>query len=142
MIERARYPLLFQEQKVMWGTTAMRLVFELEPPIPELVSNVRMAAFSGDRVLVIDTREFGVSAFPGGMLEPDEDWRRALERELLEEAGARALTYEVVGRTRFRSGAGKPYRPHLPHPELHQVVAFGDASRRLRSRLWMRSTLG
>jgi 8-oxo-dGTP diphosphatase len=60
------------------------------------------------------------------MLEPGEDWTQALERELLEEAGARALTYEVVGRVHFRSGADKPFRSWLPHPEFHQVVGFGD----------------
>lgn len=70
-------------REATWGAAEIRFVFELEPPVPELVSGVRCAGFAGDRVLMINTQEFGVSAFPGGTLEPGEDWARALERELL-----------------------------------------------------------
>jgi hypothetical protein len=49
------------------------------------------------------------------MLEPGEDWTHALERELLEEAGARPLSIEVVGRIHVWSGLDAPFRPHLPH---------------------------
>jgi GrpB-like predicted nucleotidyltransferase (UPF0157 family) len=104
----------------------MRYAFEPEPPEAELIGNVRCACFSGDKVLVIETVEFGLSAFPGGMLEPREDWTHALERELLEEAGARPLSIEVVGRIRFWSGLDAPFRPHLPHPEFHQVVTYAE----------------
>lgn len=123
----ARYPLLSSGiQEVTWGSARMRFVFELEPPTPELIGNVRAVGFSAERVLLIDTAEFGVSAFPGGTLEPGEDWMQALERELLEEAGARLLDFEVVGRLHFWSGAERPYRAHLPHPEFHQVVGYGE----------------
>jgi hypothetical protein len=47
----------------------MRFVFEPEPPVPELVGNVRCACFSGDEIILIETEEFGLSAFPGGVLE-------------------------------------------------------------------------
>jgi 8-oxo-dGTP diphosphatase len=125
-VDPERYPLLVSEQEAMWGSTRMRFVFEIEPPTLELVANVRCAGFSDERVLLIRTEEFGLSAFPGGVLEPGEDWEQTLERELLEEAGARPLSYEVVGRIHFWSGRAEPYRPHLPHPEFQSVVTFAE----------------
>ena len=126
-IDPARYPSLFSGvQETTWSDTTMRFVFEPVSPIPELIGNVRCACFSSDRVVVIETEEFGLSALPGGVLEPGEDWRQALERELLEEAGARPLAVEEVGRIHFWSGFDAPYRPHLPHPEFQQVVTYAD----------------
>lgn len=82
--DRARYPRLSRARGKRRGARPRYgFLFELEPPVPELLSGVRCAAFAGDRVLMINTQEFGVSAFPGGTLEPGEDWARALERELL-----------------------------------------------------------
>jgi 8-oxo-dGTP diphosphatase len=125
-IDPARYPLLASFQEVTWGTTQMRFRFDAEPPDPDLISNVRCAAFVGDRVVLIETEEFGLTCFPGGTLDEGEDWSRALERELLEETGTRPLSVEVVGRLRFWSGADEPYRPYLPFPEFHQIVTVAE----------------
>jgi NUDIX domain-containing protein len=100
-LDPSGYPLLCSIQEATWGSRTMRFLFEPLPAEPDLVGNVRCACFSGDRALVIDSAEFGLSGFPGGMLEPGEDWALALERELLEEAGARPESVEVVGRIHF-----------------------------------------
>jgi 8-oxo-dGTP pyrophosphatase MutT (NUDIX family) len=104
----------------------MRFSFEPLPPEEGMIANVRCAAFVGERVVVIDTAEFGLSAFPGGTLEPGESWQQALARELLEEAGARTHGIEVIGRLRFHSGADTAYRPDLPFPDFQQVVTIAD----------------
>ena len=125
-LDPLRYPLLTGWHEVTWGSSKMRYAFELEPPDPALISNVRCAAFVGDRVVLIDTEEFGLSVFPGGTLEEGEDWRSALERELLEETGTRPVSIEVIGRISFRSEAEEPYRAHLPFPDFHEVVTVAE----------------
>src|SRR5687767_7814502 len=53
------------------------------------------------RVLLVRQWRYGISAptleIPGGMLDEGEDERAAVERELLEETGHRARSFERVG---------------------------------------------
>jgi 8-oxo-dGTP pyrophosphatase MutT (NUDIX family) len=63
---------------------------------------------------------------PGGGLEPGEDYLMAARRELLEEAGARLLSFQLFGAWRCFSLDAKPYRPHLPWPEFYRVVGVGE----------------
>jgi 8-oxo-dGTP pyrophosphatase MutT (NUDIX family) len=63
---------------------------------------------------------------PGGTLEPDEGYIDTARRELLEEAGARLLSFRLIGAWRCFSLADKPYRPHLPFPEYYRVVGVGE----------------
>ena len=51
--------------------------------------------------------------------------RTRSSRELIEEAGARLITFDPFGAWHCFSTAPKPYRPHLPHPEFYRVVGYG-----------------
>ena len=62
---------------------------------------------------------------PGGTLEPGESYSNAISRELIEEAGARLITFEPFGAWHCFSTAPKPHRPHLPHPEFYRLVGYG-----------------
>ena len=74
-------------------------------------------------VLRLQTGEWEV---PGGTLEPGESYSDAISRELIEEAGARLITFEPFGAWHCFSTALKPYRPHLPHPEFYRLVGYGS----------------
>jgi 8-oxo-dGTP diphosphatase len=104
----------------------MRAQFEnLDMPPPHLISNVNVVPYVGDQWLVIRL-ENGNWEIPGGTLEPDESYLDAARRELLEEAGARLLTFQIFGAWKCISEAPKPYRPHLPHPEFYRLVGYGE----------------
>ena len=66
-----------------------------------------------------------MAGITGGTLEPGESYMAAIERELIEEAGARLYSFEYLGAWHCYSDADKPYRPHLPWPEFYRVVGFG-----------------
>ena len=93
------------------------------PPL-NLISNVNLVPFKGDRWLVLRL-ETGEWEVPGGTLEPGESYSDAISHELIEEAGARLITFEPLGAWHCFSTAPKPYRPHLPHPEFYWLVGYG-----------------
>lgn len=63
---------------------------------------------------------------PGGTREPNEPYSETLQRELMEEAGARLLDYQPLGAWYCISRAEKPYRPHTPHPAFYRYVVTGE----------------
>ena len=122
LISKKDFPHLFGSTS--WGTVTC--TFECLNQIPPLdrISNVNLVPFKGDRWLILrlQTGEWEV---PGGTLEPGESYSDAISRELMEEAGARLITFEPFGAWHCFSTASKPYRPHLPHPEFYRLVGYG-----------------
>ena len=121
---QSNFPNLFGDTS--WGTVTCRFEPLNEMPPPNLISNVNLVPFKGDRWLVLrlQTGEWEV---PGGTLEPGESYSEAISRELIEEAGAHLITFEPLGAWHCFSTASKPYRPHLPHPEFYRLVGYGAA---------------
>ena len=119
---QSNFPNLFAD--TTWGTVTCRFEPLNEMPPLDLISNVNLVPFKGDRWLMLrlQTGEWEV---PGGTLEPGESYADAISRELIEEAGARLITFEPLGAWHCFSTASKPYRPHLPHPEFYRLVGYG-----------------
>lgn len=105
----------------------MSLQFALcdSPPPDALVSNVNIVPLIGDRCLVLLFAN-GDWEIPGGTLEPGETYLEAIQRELMEEAGARLLTFNVFGAWQCHSSMTEPYRSHLPHPDFYRVAGYGQ----------------
>lgn len=119
------YPHLFQETTWVWGPTRVKFVLsENLPPIHQ-ISNVNVIPRIQKKWITICLKD-GTWEIPGGTLEPNEDYLSAARRELLEEVGARLISFRVIGAWHCFSLADKPYRPHLPFPEHYRIVGIGD----------------
>jgi 8-oxo-dGTP diphosphatase len=110
-----RYPGLFAPQR--WEWAGIDAKFSTALPSANLVTNVHVVGFVGDRIVVCrDARGFWF--LPGGTREPAESVERCADRELQEEAGARlAGPMQWLGAHHCVSDHPSPYRSHQPHPE-------------------------
>ena len=94
-------------------------------PVKGLISNINLVPCVGDQWIVLRLQD-GAWEIPGGTLEPGEGYLDTLSRELMEEAGARLVSFHLIGAWHCHSLADKPYRPHLTFPEHYRVVGWGE----------------
>jgi len=123
-VYKEKYPNLFGTYD--WGKSVSDFDVYEEIPPERLISNVNIVPFIEDKCVLIRL-DNGNWEIPGGTLEANESYKAAIERELIEEAGARLVApIKVFGAWKFISSAEKPYRPHLPHPIFYRVVGYGE----------------
>jgi 8-oxo-dGTP diphosphatase len=120
-----KFPHLFQEVIWPWGPTRARFELMKRAPVKELISNINLVPCVGDQWIVLRLQD-GSWEIPGGTLEPGENDLDTLSRELMEEAGARLVSFHLIGAWHCHSLADQPYRPHLPFPEHYRVVGWGE----------------
>lgn len=123
-VMQTRYPHLFREVIWPWGPTQARFELMETAPPGHLIANVNVVPQVGDRWLILKLQD-GSWEIPGGTLEPGETYLKTARRELLEEAGARLITFQLFGAWHCYSQAAKPYRPHVPFPEFYRLVGIG-----------------
>lgn len=104
-----------------FNNTDVRFIRRTELPPDELIGNVNVVPHYNGR-WVVAIADDGDVMIPGGTRERNEPIEAALQRELLEEAGARVLNYAVVGMWRCVRLTHQPYRPQMPHPLLYRLV--------------------
>jgi len=122
---KEKYPHLFC--KVLWEWGPIRAEFKqlyTEPP-HNLIAHVNLVPRIGNNWVLLKHKS-GNWDIPGGTLEPGETYKSALQRELLEEAGAELGSFQILGAWHCISMAEKPYRPHMPFPEFYRLVGYGQ----------------
>ncbi|WP_412539324.1 NUDIX hydrolase [Longispora sp. K20-0274] len=124
MTYATRYPVLHAPQR--WDWAGIDAVFTTEPVPDELVTNIHVVAFVGERIVLCrDTRD--VWFLPGGTREEGESIVDCVARELREEAGVSlAGPLGLIGAHRCVSDRPEPYKPWQPHPERAMLWCHAD----------------
>ena len=119
------YPHLFCETLWEWGPIRAKFKqLDTEPP-NNLIANVNLVPRTGSNWVLLQHKN-GAWDIPGGTLESGETYMDTLRRELLEEAGAKLCSFQILGAWHCISMAEKPYRPHMPFPEFYRLVGYGQ----------------
>jgi 8-oxo-dGTP diphosphatase len=125
MVDELDYPVLFGTTQATWAPIDLHFQLLTGEVDSDRLARVYVVPFVGDACVVLGFQH-GDLGPAGGGLEPGENFRAALERELAEEAGARLLTYTPFAMLRCHSRAAAAYRPHLPHPDYDCLYGYGD----------------
>lgn len=121
----AQFPALFTPTQ-WFGNTDVQFTLLSEPPENTLIANINIIPRIEDKWLILRT-EAGTWEIPGGTREPNESLLETLQRELLEEAGAKISNKIIpIGAWKCYCHAGKPYRPHTPHPVYYRYVVTAE----------------
>ncbi|WP_405137372.1 NUDIX hydrolase [Nocardia sp. NBC_01388] len=119
-----RYPLLHTPARWEWG--GLDVQFSTELPADELVTNIHVICFVGDRIVLCrDDRDVWI--VPGGTREASESVLECVIRELREEAGAElAGPMQWIGAHHAVTDRPAPYRPWQPHPRKAWLWCTAD----------------
>lgn len=120
-----QFPHLFNEVTWPWGRTRAKFMLLDRVPQHEEIANVDIVPRIGENWVMLQLSD-GSWDIPGGTLEPGEGYLDAIQRELMEEAGARLISHQLIGAWWCQSLAEKPYRPHLPFPYFYRLVLTGE----------------
>ncbi|MBL1073691.1 NUDIX domain-containing protein [Nocardia sp. 2] len=121
-----RYPLLYAPARWEWG--GLDVQFSTDLPPDELVTNIHVISFVGDRIVLCrDAR--GVWLIPGGTREARESIDACIIRELAEEAGAELQgPAHWIGAHHTTSDRPAPYLPWQPHPHKAWLWCTADVA--------------
>ncbi len=122
--DETRYPALFAPGRWEWG--GFDVQFSTAVPPDELVTNIHLVGFVGERVVVCRDRPEHWF-LPGGTREPGESIDECVSRELREEAGARLVgPLYHLGAHDCVTDRPAPYRAHQPHPRKAWLWCSAD----------------
>ncbi|GAB0107458.1 hypothetical protein JMUB6875_64520 [Nocardia sp. JMUB6875] len=119
-----RFPGLYAPARWEWG--GLDVQFSTELPPDELVTNIHVVCFVGERIVLCrDDRDVWI--LPGGTREAGESIESCVIRELAEEAGAElAGPIHQFGAHYATTDHPTPYRPWQPHPNKAWLWCTAD----------------